>query len=204
MVAGVLEILATAEEEGASHGKCITESQEDDTHTRECTEGCGRTEVDQSKKQFDNHSQKQRVEGNFQPPVHDLEPSRTRNGTVTSKSPSASRGGGHTGDATADTQDNNGDAQAERTDLVSSRVEEDGGHGVAQFRQHASVRENERDGDHEGKTGDHVHDDGANDGIRDLDSGTTNLFTHTARISIVQKKKKKTTHDVTIPVADKL
>lgn len=183
MVAGVLEVLATTEEEGASHWECVTEGQENDTHTRECTEGCGRTEVDQPEKQLDNHSQKQGIEGNFQALVHDLEPSRTRDGTVTSKSPGASGGGGHTGNATADTQDDNGYAQTERTNLVSSRVEEDGGYGVAQFGQHAGVRENKRDGNHVGKTGDHVHDDGANDCIRDLDGGTTNLFTHTARIS---------------------
>ena len=175
----MFDILAAPKEKGACHRRSVTESQENDTNTGERTESRRRSEIDQAQKQFDDHSQDQSIEGDSEGLVHLAKEGRKRNCTVTSESPCATRSRSDACDATADTQNQNGNSQAECADIVARSVKEDCRDRVIRLRQVVEILgEDKRNGDDIAETSNHVHDHSTDDSVRDLDSRATNFLTH--------------------------
>lgn len=172
-----LDLLATSSETDSNRSG-VRSSQADDTDTRESVESSVRTEVDDTEDDLNNHAEHHSVQWNIESSV-DLGPHPgTGNGTITSKSPSASR----TGSCAADTADNGEDDErnekTEGTAGAANSALDDERHGLGGDDDVLDLGHDEHERDEEEKTGEGVDEDGGDHGLGDLDLRVLNLLTH--------------------------
>lgn len=172
--------MGAAVEETDANGNSVRGSQANDTNTGEGVEGSAGAEVDDTENDLDNHAEHHGVQGNVQLGVDLLPPAGTRDGTVTSESPGATRGGGCATNAAKDGQNNKGEEKSKGTARGSHGILDDGGDGLtgSQVDQVGDVGEYENEGDEEQETGQGVEADGKDESLGDLSSGLLDLLAH--------------------------
>lgn len=179
-VEGAADKVGAAVEETDTNGNGVRGSQANDTNTGEGVEGSAGAEVDDTENDLDNHAEHHGVQGNVQLGVDLLPPAGTRDGTVTSEGPGATRGGGGAADTAKDGQDDERKEESKGTARCSHGVLDDGGDGLtgSQVDQVGDVGEHENERDEEQETGQGVEADGENECLGDLSSGLLDLLAH--------------------------
>lgn len=174
----LLDLLAAGKETNGDGGG-VGSSQANDTDTGEGVEGGGRAKVEDTEDNLDNHAEHHGVEGNVELVVDLGPPSGTRDGTVTSKGPGASGGGGGATNTAHDGQNDKGEAQAKGTTGGANGTLDDDGCGLGVHNESWDVvGENEDDGDKEEEASKGVDDDGGDHGLGDLDGRLLDFLTH--------------------------
>lgn len=155
----LLDLPTAIQEQGHRDWASITESQEDNTDTRERTESSAGTEIDASEDDFNDHAESHGVKWDAPAVIDLLPPAGAGDGTITREGPGAPRSRGDTADATGESENEEGNQQTEGACGVTDCVLDDGGDGLTGWDvcQHGDFGKHEADGDQEAKTGKHVH-----------------------------------------------
>lgn len=163
-------------------GSSICGGQANDTNTREGVEGGGRTEVDDSEDDLYDHTEHHGIERYIQSLVDLDPPLRARDGTITSKSPSATRRSSGAANAAHDGEDHDRNKEANGTTRRADGGLDDGRHRLSgnQFSERLQVVNDEDERDEEKKTSNSVDDDGGNHGLGDLSGRVLDFFAHTS------------------------
>lgn len=177
----VLDILATTEDQRDSHGAGITHRQEDDTHTGEGVVGGGRTEVDGTESNLNDHTQGHRIQGDVELLVDGAPPARTGDTAITSKGPGATRSGRDTTHAADNTEHEKRNSQAESTSRVTNGVLEDDRGRLRSIDEQAQLGHDEADWNQEKESGKKVDDDSTDHGLGDHDSRFADFLAETSQ-----------------------
>lgn len=173
--------LLSSAEQADGDGSSICGCQANDTNAREGVEGGGRTEVDDSKDNLYNHTEHHGVERYIESLI-DLDPILgTRDGTITSKSPSATRRGSGAANTAHDCEDHDGNEKTNGTSRRAYSRLDDGRHRLSgnKLGESLQVVNDEDEGDEEKKASKGVDDDGGNHGLGDLSGRVLDFFAHT-------------------------
>lgn len=177
--AAILDILTTAEDQRDGDGTGVTGGQEDDADAGEGVVGGLGTEVDGTEADLDDHAENQGVEGDIKLLVDGLPPARAGDTSITGKGPGAARSGSDTTNTADDAEHQQGDHQAEGTDVVTDGILEDDGGGLVGVDESADGWHHKAERDEEEQTSEEVDHNGADHGLGDHDGGLAHLLTET-------------------------
>lgn len=168
-------------EQTNGNGSSICGCQANDTDAGEGVEGGGRAKVDDSEDDLYNHAEHHGVERHIQSLVDLDPPLGARDGTITSKGPSATRRSGGAANTAHDGEDHDGNEKAHGTARRADGGLDDGRHGLSgnKLGETLQVVNDEDERDEEQKAGNGVDDDGGNHGLGDLSGRVSDFFAHT-------------------------
>lgn len=174
------DLLPSAEQTNGN-GSSICGCQANDTDAGESVEGGGRAKVDDSEDDLYNHAEHHGVERHVQRLVDLDPPLGARDGTITSKCPSATRRGGGAADTAHDGKDHDGKEKANGTARRADGGLDDGRHGLGgnKLSEPLQIVNDEDERDEEQKAGNGVDDDGGNHSLGDLSGRVSDFFAHT-------------------------
>lgn len=174
------------------NGSSICGRQANDADAGEGVEGGGRAKVDDSEDDLYHHAEHHGVERHVQSLVDLDPPLGAWDGTITSKSPSATRRGGGAANTAHDGEDHDGDEEANGTARRADGGLDDGRHGLGanKLGEGLQVVNDEDKRDEEQEAGNGVDDDGGNHGLGDLGGRVSDFFAHTDVDLLVSVTKK--------------